>query len=302
MLVAVSGGPDSLALLAAACFVGPRLGVAIGAVTVDHGLQAGSASLAREVAALAVRLGADPVSVWHVVVAGPGGAEAAARSARYRALERAAAAARADAVLLGHTRDDQAETVLLGLARGSGARSLAGMPAVAGLYRRPFLALPRAIVAEAANAVEGRGGLPWDDPHNADPRYARARVRHRVLPVVEDELGPGISAALARSAAALRADADALDAFADEAARDLLHDGCVDAIGLSALPTAVRTRVLRRAALAAGSPPSDLTAAHVTALDALVMEDSTGLRIDLPGRVQARRAGGRLELGRVVAG
>lgn len=302
VLVAVSGGPDSIALLDAACFVGPRLGIAVGAVTVDHGIQPGSTARARTVATLAVRLGADPVSAWHVVVGGPGGPEGAARRARYRALERAAAAARADAVLLGHTRDDQAETVLLGLARGSGTRSLAGMAAVAGLYRRPFLTLPRAGVAEAAQAVIGRGDLPWHDPHNVDERFARARVRHRVLPVLEHELGPGIGAALARSAAALRADADALDSFADDAALGLRHDGSIDAIGLSALPAAVRTRVLRQAALAAGSPASDLTAAHVTALDALVMGQARGLRIDLPGRVQARRSGGRVEVTRVVAG
>lgn len=332
VLVAVSGGADSLALLTAACFAGPRMGVRVGGVTVDHGLQPGSADRARAVAAYASRLGADPVSVWHVVVDGGGGPEAAARRSRYRALSAAASAARADAVLLAHTLDDQAETVLLGLARGSGARSLAGMAGVAGIYRRPMLALPRGVLAAAARqaAAEPGGLSPWDDPHNADPAFRRPRVRHRVLPVMESEIGPGVAAALARTADLLRDDADALDEWAARAAAELL-DGAgvggarpasagsqaegmrsgppgpgtargtsveVDAIGLSGLPTAVRTRVLRRAALAAGAAASDLSAAHVRAMDSLVTGDTAGLSIDLPSGVQARRTGGRLELTR----
>lgn len=303
VLVAVSGGADSLALLAAACFAGPRMGVRVGAVTVDHGLQRGSSERARLVAAHASRLGAEPVSIWHVVVDGRGGPEAAARRARYRALGAAASATGADAVLLAHSLDDQAETVLLGLARGSGARSLSGMAPVAGLFRRPLLALPRHVLAEAAqHAAAEPGGLsPWDDPHNADPAYGRPRVRHRVLPVLEGEIGPGVAAALARTADLLRDDADALDEWAATAARTLVGaagvDGTgVDAIGLSGLPPAVRTRVLRGAAVRAGSPPTDLTSAHVRAMDAFVMGESGGMSIDLPGRVRATRVGGRLEL------
>lgn len=307
VLVAVSGGPDSLALLGATCFAAPRMGVAVGAVTVDHGLQPGSAQRARAVAGTAVRLGAEPVSIAHVTVDGGGGPEAAARRARYGALERLARAAHAQAVLLAHTRDDQAETVLLGLARGSGTRSLAGMASVAGLYRRPFLALERATVAAAADAMAaGPGGMrPWDDPHNVDRAFARVRVRHDVLPVLEANLGPGVGAALARSADLLRDDADALDEWARSevpalvtapatVAGDRESTTGVDAVGLSALPRAIRTRVLRRAALAAGAPASDLTAGHVSALDTLVMGDSAGMSIDLPGRVRAHRAGGRL--------
>lgn len=298
VLVAVSGGADSLALLSATCFAAPRMGLRVGAVTVDHGLQDGSAQRARDVAAYAAQLGADPVSVWHVVVNGSGGPEAAARGARYEALTRAANAADADAVLLAHTLDDQAETVLLGLARGSGGRSLAGIAPVSGIFRRPLLALPREVLAAAArDAASLPGGLaPWVDPHNVDPAYLRPRVRHRVLPVLEAELGPGVAAALSRSADLLRDDADALDEWAERAAPALLDDTGVDAIGLSGLPTAVRTRVLRQAALRAGSPASDLTAAHVRAMDAFVMGESAGLAIDLPGRVRAARVGGRLEV------
>jgi len=294
VLVAVSGGPDSLALLHAACFVGPRAGVHVGAVTVDHGLQEGSLGRARDVAAAASRLGATPVSIWHVQVGTQGGPEAAARAARRAALEAAARAAGARAVLLAHTRDDQAETVLLGLARGSGARSLSGMAPRAGLMRRPLLHLPRRIVVEAARA---EAASVWDDPHNVDPRYARARVRARVLPVLELELGPGVAAALARTADLLRADADALDDWAArEAATHIGPDGALDVVGLDALPEAVRTRVLRTAALAAGAPASDLTAGHVTALDRLVRDAPSGATIDLPGAVRAVRHGSALYL------
>lgn len=305
VLVGVSGGADSLALLAAACFAGPRMGVQVGAVTVDHGLQDGSAVRARQVAAHAAGLGADPVSVWHVVVAGAGGPEAAARRARHEALSLAASAARADAVLLAHSRDDQAETVLLGLARGSGARSLSGMAPISGIFRRPMLALPRSVLAAAAQvSAQGPGGVrPWDDPHNADRAFRRPRVRHRVLPVLEAEIGPGVAAALARSAELLRDDADALDEWADREAAHLV-DGAgvdavrVDAVGLSGLPTAVRTRVLKHAALAAGAAASDLAAVHVRAMDSLVMSESTGASIDLPSGVRAQRVGGRLWLDR----
>lgn len=296
VLVAVSGGADSLALLHAACFVGPRMGVRVGAVTVDHGLQQDSLAVAREVAGQAYRLGASPVSVWHVRVGTGGGPEAAARDARRAALQAAARAAGARAVLLAHSRDDQAETVLLGLARGSGARSLSGMAPRAGLLRRPFLHLPRHTLVAAA-AVQG--ARTWDDPHNTDPRFARARVRARVLPVLEEELGPGVAAALARTADLLRADADALDAWAAQTGEECTAaDGTLDVAALARLPPAIRTRVLRRAALAAGAPASDLTAGHVQALDRLVRDATAGTTIDLPGPVRAVRRGPGLSLTR----
>ena len=297
----MSGGADSLALLVATCFVAPRLGVRAGAVTVDHGLQRGSLTRARTVAAAAQRAGADPVSIWHVTLGGTGGPEARARRARYEALTTAAASSRADAVLVAHTRDDQAETVLLGLARGSGARSLSGMPARSGLVRRPLLALPRTVVRQAAGVAAHDLGIDvWDDPHNDDPAYARPRVRHSVLPVLEDQLGPGVAAALARTASLLRDDADALDDWSAQESARLVRtapDGTrdVDAIGLSGLPRAVRARVLRQAAVDAGAPATHLTAGHVAALDALVMGAVGGAVADLP-RVRAQRVGGLLRV------
>lgn len=303
VLVACSGGADSLALAAALAAVAVRDGRTAGAVTVDHGLQDGSAVRARTVAGMLVTFGLDPVEAIHVPVrSGPRGPEGEARAARYGALDAAAERHRAEAVLLGHTRDDQAETVLLGLARGSGARSLAGMAPVTGRYRRPLLGLDRDTVRAAVPADV----KPWDDPHNADPAYARARVRHRLLPALEAELGPGVVAALSRTADLLRADADALDGWAESAmtearvpeAESTSHLVALDLGVVHRLPLAVRLRVLRRAAIEAGSPPTDLTAAHVFRVDELITEWRGQRGIDLPGGIRAARLGGLITVGR----
>ncbi|WP_067969195.1 tRNA lysidine(34) synthetase TilS [Nocardiopsis trehalosi] len=292
VLVACSGGADSLALAGATAFAAPRCGLRAGGVTVDHGLQAGSAARAAAVADRLRALGLDPVTAPAVEVGRSGGPEGAARSARYAALDAAADRAGAAAVLLGHTRDDQAETVLLRLARGSGARSLAGMAPAVGRYLRPFLGLDRATVHAACAAM---GLDPWDDPHNADPAYARSRVRHGALPALERDLGPGVAAALARTADLLRDDADALDSWAGRAARTAARGpGGLDAAALADLPRAVRTRVLRGAALAAGCPAGALTAGHVAELDRLVADWRGQGAIDLPGGRRARRAEGRV--------
>ncbi|MDH4017688.1 MAG: tRNA lysidine(34) synthetase TilS, partial [Actinomycetota bacterium] len=226
IVVALSGGADSLALTAGAAAVSAELGLLCEAIVVDHQLQRGSAAVAARAAEQARLLGCADVRVVTVDVPhgpGTGGVEAAARAARYAALDTAAAGSDgpasvpvAAAVLLGHTREDQAETVLLGLARGSGTRSLAGMRARSGRYRRPLLDLPRDVVAAASwAAAESDPRLePWTDPHNGDPTYARVRVRSQVLPLLESTLGPGIVEALARTAALAREDADALDDWA----------------------------------------------------------------------------------------
>jgi tRNA(Ile)-lysidine synthase len=292
VLAACSGGADSLALAAALAFEAPRLGLRCGGVTVDHGLQAGSAERARMVAAVLTALGLEPVQSVRVSPSGPGGPEAAARAARYEALDAAAVRTGAVSILLGHTLDDQAETVLLGLARGSGARSLAGMAARRGRYLRPLLAVRRAQTRAACTALRLD---PWDDPHNRDPAYARARVRHQAMPALTAVLGPGIAEALARSAGQLRADAEVLDALAN-AEFDRIQDGNggMDAGELTELPAAIRTRVLRAAAVAAGCPAGALTARHVASLDALV----TGWRgqrwTDLPGGIRGLRRCGKL--------
>ncbi len=309
VLVACSGGADSLALAAALAHEAPRAGLRGGGVTVDHGLQDGSAAQAARVEGDLLALGLDPVRAVRVTVTPGAGPEAAARSARYTALEQEAQQTGAVAVLLGHTRDDQAETVLLGLARGSGPRALAGMAARRGRFRRPMLGLPRATLREACRA---QGLEPWDDPHNLDPSYARVRVRRQVLPALEEALGPGIAEALARSAAQLSADCEALDTIArgeewriqgPDAAGETAGDttggalASVDIEGLAGLAPAIRTRVLRQAALRAGCPGGSLTAAHVAALDALVTGWHGQRGADLPGAVQVQRRYGRLLFG-----
>jgi tRNA(Ile)-lysidine synthase len=282
-------------MAAALAFVAPRASLRGGAVTVDHGLQEGSAQRAADVAAIMTGLGLDPVLSITVAVTPQAGPEADARAARYQALDQAARKVRATAILLGHTLDDQAETVLLGLARGSGSRSLAGMPARRGLYRRPLLALRRASTAAACAAL---GLEPWQDPHNHDFRFTRARVRHQLIPALEQALGPGVAEALARTASQLRADAECLDDLAFAESGQLRGD-CSDPAGLDArhlndLPRAIRTRVLRDAAIMAGCPDGALTAGHVERIQELV----TGWRgqrwVDLPGGVRARRQHGKV--------
>ncbi|MFJ9411757.1 tRNA lysidine(34) synthetase TilS [Streptomyces sp. NPDC101393] len=295
VLVACSGGADSMALASALAFEAPKLGVRAGGVTVDHGLQDGSDLRAAEVALRLRALRLDPVETVAVQVGRGGGPEAAARDARYAALDTAAEHHGAAAVLLGHTRDDQAETVLLGLARGSGTRSLSGMAATTGAggrYRRPFLDVDRQ-TARRACLIQA---LPvWDDPHNTDPAYTRSRLRHEGLPALEKALGKGVVEALARTAQLSRDDADALDAWAADAEGTVLDDsGTLDIAALFALPPAVRRRVLRRAAIAAGAPAGSLFARHIEEVDRLITAWRGQGAINLPGRVGVRRQGGRL--------
>jgi tRNA(Ile)-lysidine synthase len=284
--VACSGGADSLALAAATAAVCPG---AAHAVVVDHGLQDGSAERAGDTAAVLVALGV-PAEVRTVEVTGSGGMEAAARRARYAAL-RAARPHPDSAVLLGHTLDDQAETVLLGLGRGSGARSLAGMRAWDAPWSRPLLGVRRATTRAACADL----GLPvWDDPHNADPRFTRVRLRHEVLPLLEDVLAGGVAAALARTAAQLREDTDALDAVAEG-----LLDGVRDADALRADPLrdvapALRRRVLR--AWLTGAGVTGLTEEHLRAGDLLAAQGPDRGGVALPGGLELVRARGRLSL------
>jgi len=289
VLVAVSGGADSLALAAATAFEAPRQGLRAGAVVVDHGLQQGSARAAGQAAQTCRELSLDPVVLTAVRVPPSGqGPEAAAREARYAALAEAADQAGAGAVLLGHTRDDQAETVLLALARGSGTRSLAGMAAVRDRWHRPLLGVPRATTHAACAAL---GLAPFDDPHNADASYTRVRAR-ALLPVLERELGPGVVSGLARSAELARDDADALDALALAAFDDLGRELQVRA--LVGLVPALRRRVLRLAVAAAGG--SALTSAHLAAVDALVTDWHGQGPVALPGGLSATRRHDRLLL------
>lgn len=292
VLVACSGGADSLALLAATVFeAGDRDWRVVG-VVVDHGLQAGSEAHTQRVVQQMAELGAhETASVRVSVDAGPAGIEAGARESRYAALEQLAAHFSADAVLLGHTLDDQAETVLLGLARGSGSRSIAGMRQGFSVFRRPLLSLRRAETEAACAAL----GLDyWVDPHNSDPRFLRASIRHSVMPVLEEQLGPGVALALARTGTSVREDLDCLDDLAESAFAGLELDEGLPVASLTAHPPAIRRRILRLAALAAGALPGELSRERILAVDALLTDWRGQARIELPGHVGVTRADSRL--------
>jgi tRNA(Ile)-lysidine synthase len=288
--VGASGGADSLALAAATAYVAQRLDLRVHGLIVDHGLQANSAQVAEDAAATLHKLGVDAVRVLPVAVGTEGGPEAAARRSRYTAL-RAALPTPDGLVLLGHTLDDQAETVLLGLGRGSGPRSISGMRALDPPWGRPFLGISRAVTVAACARL---GLTPWADPHNVDPRFTRVRLRTEVLPLLEDVLNGGVAAALARTAAQLREDTEALDQWAARILPEASADLPVTA--LTDLPPSVRRRVLRRWLIAANV--RELTDAQLRAVDELVGVWRGQGGVWLPGGLVVRRAHGRLLLDR----
>jgi tRNA(Ile)-lysidine synthase len=288
-LVAVSGGADSLALAQALLIESQPLALNAVAVTVDHQLQVNSHLQAQKVAEQLKEIGYGEVVIKKVVVTTDAGLENGARDARYAALNESVAETKAVKVFLGHTRNDQAETVLLGLARGSGARSLSGMAAENGNLLRPLLSITREETESACN----EWGLDfWNDPHNLNTDFTRVKVRREVIPYLEEHLDPGISRALVRTAALLRDDADALDLWAEREATDLECDR------LALLPKAIRTRIIRRAALAAGATPGKLTYEQVGAIDALICAWKGQGEVSLAGGVKVERISGRLSLSR----
>jgi tRNA(Ile)-lysidine synthase len=286
--VGLSGGGDSVALLKAAVHVGNEKLFAVTAIIIDHQLQADSGAVAEQAAQIAKDLGTSKVEIVKVQVAtgsGSGGLEAAARNARRDVFENYASVNNVKAVLLGHTLEDQAETVLLGLARGSGARSLSGMRAIDGIYRRPFLNLTRELVRSTVTDL-----ATYEDPHNSDPSFTRVRVRQTLLPVLEKELGPGVAQALGRTADMLRDDADALDmdaAMIFAAGEPTINE-------LEKLSKAVRTRVLRHLAIRAGVLVNDLSREHILNIDNLITNWHGQGSLNLPGQVNVKRESGKL--------
>ena len=255
--VALSGGPDSLALTGIAATMLPTT-----ALIVDHGLQPDSASVAATARQHARDLGCVDAQVLCVQVSGDGGPEAAARKARYGALE----AARGDRpVLLAHTLDDQAETVLLGLGRGSGARSIAGMRAYDSPWCRPLLGVRRDVTHAACAEL---GLEAWHDPHNSDRRFTRTRLRHEVLPLLEEVLGGGVAEALARTATALREDTELIDSLIGQAMTTCATPDGLDPAALTALPDPVRRGVIRSWLIAGGA--IGLTDKQIRGVDGLV--------------------------------
>src|SRR5271163_2636932 len=255
--VALSGGPDSLALTGVAATILPTT-----ALIVDHGLQSGSATVAATAQRQAEYLGCVDAQVLTVQVTGDGGPEAAARNARYRAL---ADARRDRPVLLAHTLDDQAETVLLGLGRGSGSRSIAGMRPYDPPWCRPLLGVRRGVTHAACTEL---GLSAWQDPHNTDRRFTRTRLRHQVLPRLEEVLGGGVAEALARTATALREDTELIDTLAARALPDVVAESGLQTKSLAELPDPVRRRVIRRWLLAGGA--TGLTDKQIRGVDTLV--------------------------------
>ena len=287
--VALSGGPDSLALAAAAATVRPSI-----ALIVDHCLQPDSSSVAAMARDQAIAVGCVGAEILSVDVGATGGPEAAARVARYRALDRARAGA---PVLLAHTLDDQAETVLLGLGRGSGPRSIAGMRTCDPPWYRPLLGVRRELTHLACAEL---GLTTWQDPHNADRRFTRVRLRTEVLPLLEEVLGGGVAEALARTATALREDTDMLDEMAANVLAGLgagssgggLPGGGLPSATLAPLPEAVRRRVIRGWLLAGGAV--GLTDKQIRAVDALVTAWRGQGAVAVPGaQPQTRLFAGR---------
>lgn len=279
-LVAVSGGADSLALAWAAQFVLPKQGYTLEAVVVDHGLQEGSAEVAAQAVQTLAGMGLK-AGVVSVEVGTDGGMEHAARKARYGALRAVAGETGAHGVLLGHTMDDQAETVLLGLARGSGPSSISGMAAVNDIWWRPFLSLRRDDTRQVCFDAEISC---WDDPHNTDERFLRPRVRHRVLEVMEAELGPGVVEALSHTAELIRADDDYLDQRASEKLVPHLGDiesGRLSVGALEAEPGPIASRMLRSALSHYSGGP--LHRSHTQQVMALVGNWHGQGPIDIPG-------------------
>jgi len=297
VLVAVSGGADSSALAAGLLAEAKDKAIRPIAVIIDHALQPNSADVAMNTKAELAKAGYTNIEIKRIKVEVTDGMEASARRARYAALNEIAESTSAVAIFLGHTKDDQAETVLLGLARGSGTRSLSGMAERIDKYRRPLLTITRSQTEAACKEV---GIKYWNDPHNQSMEYARVRVREKVLPLMEAEIGPGIADALTRSAKILRDDADALDQWAEEVLdeMDLIEMDPIemDIETLASLPRAIRSRVIRKAIYLAGAPSGSLSAEHLEPVEALVTAWKGQGAVSLPGGVTVARISGRLSL------
>lgn len=292
ILMAVSGGADSLALALGTVKenIIQSHPAELFAIIINHNLQAGSKEVALKSKSILNQLGIENVEIVDITVNITDGMEASARRARYDAIDEYANKIGAGRIFLGHTKDDLAENVLLGLARGSGTRSLSGMAVVVGNYVRPLLDISRETTELACKENEIDF---WIDPHNNDEKYLRARVRHSILPLMEEKLGPGIVEALARSSRILREDADALD----EIAVDVMNKtDTLEVDNLRALPRAVRARVLRRMIYEAGAPSGSISADHLAPVEALITEWHGQGEISLPGGVKVSRISGRISL------
>ena len=261
-------------------------------IVIDHGLQEGSAQITSQTVERLKQIGFTQVESARAQVTMTDGLEASARRARYQLFNQFIETYQPKYFLLAHTLNDQAENVLLGLARGSGARSLSGMAVKNNIFVRPLLKISRELTTAACS--EARIEI-WSDPHNEDLRFTRVRVRKNLLPIIEDNLGPGITEALVRSADLLRDDADALDGFAAEYFNQA-DPFNLDVKELERLPKAITTRVLRLAIYKAGAPAGSLSAEHIAAAQALISDWHGQKEVSLPGNVKLLRNSGRITL------
>jgi len=292
--IGVSGGADSLALAAASKLEAENFEIDLIAVVVDHKLQENSEKIAQFAKQQLISLGYKDVFIGQANVKITDGLEASARRARYKVFQQAIETYGATSFLLGHTKNDQAEGVLLGLARGSGTKSLSGMQEVSGIFIRPLLTIDRLTTEAACREV----GIDfWVDPHNSNQEFARVRVRENILPLLENEIGPGITDALARSAKLLREDAIALDQWAEEVFGKI-EPSSIEISLLTDLPIAIRSRILRLAIYAMGAPAGSISAAHIEPIEALVSDWRGQGHTALPGGVKVSRISGRLSLSR----
>ena len=290
VLFGCSGGADSMALAVALFMESSNTKVI--PIVIDHGLQEGSAQITSQTIERLKQIGFTQVESARAQVTMTDGLEASARRARYQLFNQFIETYQPKYFLLAHTLNDQAENVLLGLARGSGARSLSGMAVKNNVFVRPLLKISRELTTAACS--EARIEI-WSDPHNEDLRFTRVRVRKNLLPIIEDNLGPGITEALVRSADLLRDDADALDGFAAEYFNQA-DPFNLDVKELERLPKAITTRVLRLAIYKAGAPSGSLTAEHIAAAQALISDWHGQKEVSLPGNVKLLRNSGRITL------
>ena len=290
VLFGCSGGADSMALAVALFMESSNTKVI--PIVIDHGLQEGSAQITSQTIERLKQIGFTQVESARAQVTMTDGLEASARRARYQLFNQFIETYQPKYFLLAHTLNDQAENVLLGLARGSGARSLSGMAVKNNIFVRPLLKISREVTTAACS--EARIEI-WSDPHNEDLRFTRVRVRKNLLPIIEDNLGPGITEALVRSADLLRDDADALDGFAAEYFNQA-DPFNLDVKELERLPKAITTRVLRLAIYKAGAPAGSLSAEHIAAAQALISDWHGQKEVSLPGNVKLLRNSGRITL------
>lgn len=290
LLIGVSGGADSLALAAACASLAEELSVTFVPVIVDHQLQQNSREVAEQAANQCKAMGLDRCIVTAVDVVENGeGLEASARTSRYEAFHNAIAETGAVAILLAHSLQDQAETVLMRLSRGSGTRSLSAMAAEQGTVWRPLLSIRREILRAA---LQEQNIVAYDDPHNVDEKFLRVKVRNALMPVMREILGESVDEALARTAAMARDDADALDYFAEIELQSRLHNDEFDISNFVALPKAISTRCIRMWLILRGV--SQLNFDHIDAVWRLASDSRVQGPVKVAGGVEVAKASGRL--------